>query len=122
MIRSLSVLVSHLENLSGPAEPNHAFCLQAAKSLSRKLDRILDLLADPISRGTSIENEEKAQGAGHGTLISHITPQTISSLSPFGEVGSAETSDFDNIDLTDLDNFDLATWVIDVDLDTACVE
>lgn len=116
------MLVSHLENLSGPAEPNHSFCLQAAKSLSRKLDRILDLLADPRSKSASIDNEEKAQGAGHGTLISHITPETIPSLSPFGGVGSAETSDFDNLDLGDLDNFDLATWVIDVDLDTACAE
>lgn len=59
---------------------------------------------------------------GHDTPDSHFTPHNASSLSPHGDDTIAETGGFDLIDLSDLDNFDLSTWMIDIDLDTACEE
>jgi hypothetical protein len=45
VIRNLSVLASQLESVSSSRERNQAFCLQAAKVITKKLGKILDKFA-----------------------------------------------------------------------------
>ncbi|KAJ5225196.1 hypothetical protein N7468_006421 [Penicillium chermesinum] len=116
LIRNLSVLVANLDLMTRPGDPNHTYCQQASKTLSRKLDRILDSFAGLRTTGAPIDN---VSSSSNDRQISDITPQTISASTPLTVDTAAGFSDLDNIDLADFDNFDLATWVMDVDLDPA---
>lgn len=102
LIRNLSVLVSHLENVCGPGGTNHAFCIQASKAIAKKLDNILNEPTISAS-SSSFEVVNTSSEAIPTSGISDYTP-------PGGD-------ELDLFDMQDLDGFDLANWVIDVDLD-----
>ncbi|KAJ5684561.1 uncharacterized protein N7477_000906 [Penicillium maclennaniae] len=106
LLRNLSVLVSHLENVCRHGDTNHTFCIQASKAISRKLDIIL---SEPQKPASSIPfNASQGFNTPSQSLV---TPGMPSEISPgAGELGL--------LDMKDLDSFDLANWVIDVDLDT----
>ncbi|KAJ6131286.1 hypothetical protein N7523_001746 [Penicillium sp. IBT 18751x] len=106
LVRNLSVLVSHLENVCRHGDTNHTFCIQASKAISRKLDIIL---SEPQKPASSIPfNASQGFNTPSQSLV---TPGMPSELSPgVGELGL--------LDMKDIDSFDLANWVLDVDLDT----
>ncbi|PKY08301.1 hypothetical protein P168DRAFT_262612 [Aspergillus campestris IBT 28561] len=104
VIRNLSVLASQLESVSSSRERNQAFCLQAAKAITTKLDKILDKFA--------ASKVEAAPDVATSTAVSPMsipTPSIDSSLAGgAGAIGA--------INLDDYENFDLMSWAIDFDL------
>lgn len=104
VIRNLSVLVSHLESVSSSRERNQAFCLQAARAITLKLDKILDELATSKFQSTS-----DVPTSTDISPISVLTPDVDSLLTDgAGEIGA--------INLDDYESFDLLSWAIDFDL------
>lgn len=104
LIRNLSVLASLLESVPSPRERNQAFCLQAAKAITEKLDKTLDKLAtfNSLANPNIVTSNDVSP-------ISILTPNAGSSLSDgYGEI--------DAINLDDYENFDLMSWAINVDL------
>ncbi|KAJ5289691.1 uncharacterized protein N7443_009944 [Penicillium atrosanguineum] len=106
LIRNLSVLVSHLENVCSHRETNHTFCIQASKAISRKLDNILN---EPIMPASSTPFNALQ---GLNTPSKAYPAPGMSNNTPYGG------DELDLLDMDDLDGFDLANWVTDVDLDT----
>lgn len=98
LIKNLSIFVSQLENVSSPSKTNHLFCLRASQAITRKLDHILDCFT-VTAKSTTPEPES--------------TPSMLSSGPPRTAIGDADISDFVNFD-----NFDLADWGINFDLDS----
>lgn len=104
LIRNLSVLASQLERVASPRERNQAFCLQAAKAITEKLDKILDKFATSNSKTTSaIATSTEA------SPMSIMTPN-------FGGSLSNGCGEIDAINLADYENFDIMSWAIDFDL------
>ncbi|KAF3401698.1 hypothetical protein F1880_010091 [Penicillium rolfsii] len=101
IIRNISVLASQLENSASPRERNQTFCLQAAKAITEKLDKILDKFAttNPLA-STEI------------TTSTDISP--ISVLTPNAGC-SGDFGEIEAINLEDYENFDLLSWAINVD-------
>lgn len=97
LIKTLSVLVSQLENISSPSKTNHEFCLRASQAITRKLDHILDCFT---------------------VSAMSTTPETAPTPSMLSIVSSATTVDADMSDFVDFDHFDLADWTINFDLDS----
>lgn len=110
VIRNLSVLASQLESVSSSRERNQAFCLQAAKAITEKLDKILDKFA------TSSKSQATPDVLTQGTALSPMSVLTPTIDSSFtngagtGEIGGGA------INLDDYENFDLMSWAIDFDL------
>lgn len=101
VIRNLCVLASQLDSAASPREKNQAFCLQAAKAVTEKLDKILDKLATSKFQATPSTDMSP---------MSVLTPDVDSSLAGgAGEIVGA-------INLDDYENFDLLSWAIDFDL------
>lgn len=104
VIRNLSVLASQLESVASSRERNQAFCLQAAKAITEKLDKILDKFATSKFQATP--------DVATSTDVSPMSVLTTDIDSPLadgaGEIGA--------INLDDYDNFDLMSWAIDFDL------
>ena len=99
VIRNLSVLASQLESVASPRERNQAFCLQAAKAITAKLDKILDKFATPnfqATPGVTTSTDASAMSIPASSLDSSLA-------------GGA-------INLDDCENLDLMSWVIDFDL------
>jgi hypothetical protein len=104
VIRNLSVLASQLESVASSRERNQAFCLQAAKAITEKLDKILDKFATSKFQATP----DVATSTGVSPM-SVLTPSIVSPLAGgAGEIGA--------INLDDYENFDLMSWAIDFDL------
>ncbi|KAJ6178829.1 hypothetical protein N7519_009290 [Penicillium mononematosum] len=104
VIRNLSVLSSQLESVASSRERNQAFCLQAAKAITEKLDKILDKFATSKFQATP----DVATSTGVSPM-SVLTPDIDSSFAGGdGEIGA--------INLDDYENFDLMSWAIDFDL------
>jgi hypothetical protein len=102
IIRNLSVLASQLESVASPRERNRAFCLQAAKAITEKLDKILDKFAANNSLATP-----------DITTSNDLSPMSI--LTP--NIGSScGWGEIDAINLEDYENFDMLSWAINVDL------
>lgn len=99
VIRNLSVLASQLESVASPRERNQAFCLQAAKAITAKLDKILDKFATP--------NIQATPGV---TTSTDASPMSI----PASSLDSSLAGGAINLD--DYENLDLMSWVIDFDL------
>ncbi|KAJ5048054.1 hypothetical protein NUH16_006552 [Penicillium rubens] len=104
VIRNLSVLASQLDSVASSRERNQAFCLQAAKAITEKLDKILDKFAT-----------SKFQATPDVATSTDVSPMSVLATdvdSPLddgaGEIGA--------INLDDYDNFDLMSWAIDFDL------
>ncbi|KAL4746049.1 hypothetical protein BDW72DRAFT_207673 [Aspergillus terricola var. indicus] len=104
VIRNLSVLASQLETVASSRERNQVFCLQAAKAITEKLDKILDKFA--TSKFQATPNVATSTDV---CPMSVLTPYTDSSLA--GGVG-----EIDAINLDNYENFDLMSWAIDFDL------
>ncbi|KAJ6049103.1 uncharacterized protein N7446_011786 [Penicillium canescens] len=104
VIRNLSVLASQLESVASSRERNQAFCLQAAKAITDKLDKILDKFSTSKFQATS----DVATSIDLSPM-SVLTPYIDSSLAyGAGEIGA--------INLDHYENFDLMSWAIDFDL------
>jgi hypothetical protein len=104
VIRNLSVLASQLESVASSRERNQAFCLQAAKAITEKLDKILDKFATSKFQATP-----DVATSTDVSPMSVLTPNIDSSLAGgAGEIGA--------INLDDYENFDLMSWAIDFDL------
>lgn len=104
VIRNLSVLASQLESVASSRERNQAFCLQAAKAITEKLDKILDKFATSKFQATP-----DVATSTDVSPMSVLTPNIDSSLAGgAGEIGV--------INLDDYENFDLMSWAIDFDL------
>ncbi|KAJ5157973.1 uncharacterized protein N7500_007624 [Penicillium coprophilum] len=103
LIRNLSVLASQLESVASSRERNQEFCLQAAKAITEKLDKILDKLATSKSQAPDV------------TISTDVSPMSVQTpntdISFCGGAGEIEA-----INLDDYDNFDLMSWAIDLDL------
>ena len=110
VIRNLSVLASQLESVASSRERNQAFCLQAAKAITEKLDKILDKFATPKFQATP--------DVATSIDVSPMSVLTTDIDSPLadgaGEIGA--------INLDDYDNFDLMSWAIDFDLGNTASE
>lgn len=104
VIRNLSVLASQLESVASSRERNQAFCLQAAKAVTEKLDKILDKFATSKFQATP-----DIATSTDVIPMSVLTPNIDSSLAGgTGEIGA--------INLDDYENFDLMSWAIVFDL------
>jgi hypothetical protein len=104
VIRNLSVLASQLESVASSRERNQAFCLQAAKAITEKLDKILDKFTTSKFQATP-----DIATSTDVSPMSVLTPSIVSSLAGgAGEIGT--------INLDDYENFDLMSWAIDFDL------
>ncbi|KAL4805915.1 hypothetical protein BDV18DRAFT_165666 [Aspergillus unguis] len=106
VIRNLSILTSHLERVASSRERNQAFCLQAAKAITEKLDKILDKLAPSKSQHkarTVPDPDVDAMGS-----MPTPTPDLDASLSEGGEIGAFNLGDYENLDLM--------SWAVDFDL------
>lgn len=105
LIRNISVLASQLESSASPRERNQVFCLQAAKAITEKLDKILDKFAttNPLA-------------APEITTSTDVSPMSI--LTP-NAGSSGDYGEIDAINLEDYENFDLLSWAINVDLENS---
>lgn len=104
LIRNLSVLASQLESVASPRERNQAFCLQAAKAITAKLDKILEKFARSNSQAISATLTSTEESP-----MSIMTPSLDGSLFSGG-------GEIDAINLADYENFDVMSWAIDFDL------
>lgn len=95
VIRNLSVLASQLESVASSRERNQAFCLQAAKAITEKLDKILDKFATSKFQATP--------DVATSTDVSPMSVLTTDIDSPLadgaGEIGAINLDDYDNFDL-----------------------
>jgi hypothetical protein len=106
LIRNISVLASQLESVASPRERNQAFCQQAAKAITEKLDKILDKFATSNSLATP-----------EITTNTDLSPMSI--LTPNAGSSSGEYGGIDAINLEDYENFDLMSWAINVDIENS---
>ncbi|OKO95921.1 hypothetical protein PENSUB_10942 [Penicillium subrubescens] len=106
LIRNISVLASQLESVASPRERNQVFCLQAAKAITEKLDKIIDNFAT----SNSLETPDI-------TINTDVSPMSI--LTPKVASSSGGYEEIDAINLEDYENFDLLSWAINVDLGTS---
>lgn len=107
VIRNLSVLASQLGSVASSRERNQAFCLQAAKAITEKLDKILGKFAT-----SKFQETPDVATTTNVSPMSVLTPDIDGSLAGgAGEVGA--------IILDDYENFDLMSWAIDFDLGNA---
>ncbi|PLN78605.1 hypothetical protein BDW42DRAFT_202006 [Aspergillus taichungensis] len=104
VIRNLSVLASELESVASPRERNQAFCLQAAKTITAKLEMILDKLAT-----------SKVQAIPNVTTSTDVSPMSISASSLDSPLACGAGT-IGAINLDDYESFDLMSWAIDFDL------
>ncbi|KAK4866251.1 hypothetical protein LT330_008592 [Penicillium expansum] len=107
VIRHLSVLASQLESVASSRERNQAFCLQGAKAITEKLDKILDKFA-----ASKFQETPDVATSTDVSPMSVLTPNIDSPLAgTAGEIGV--------FNLADYENFDLMSWAIDFDLGDA---
>lgn len=107
VIRHLSVLASQLESVASSRERNQAFCLQGAKAITEKLDKILDKFA-----ASKFQETPDVATSTDVSPMSVLTPNIDSPLAgTVGEIGV--------FNLADYENFDLMSWAIDFDLGDA---
>jgi hypothetical protein len=104
VIRNLSVLASQLESVASPRERNQAFCLQAAKAITEKLDKILDKFVT-----------SKFQATPDVATSTAVSPTSV--LNPnIDSTSAGGAGDIDATNNDDYENFDLMSWAIDFDL------
>ena len=104
VIRNLSVLASQLDSVASSRERNQAFCLQAAKAITEKLDKILDKFAT-----------SKFQATPDVATSTDVSPMSALTPSIDGSI-TGEDGEIGAINLDDYENFDLMSWAIDFDL------
>ncbi|KAF3764413.1 hypothetical protein M406DRAFT_351718 [Cryphonectria parasitica EP155] len=119
LFRNLSVLVSQLEALASPEEPHYTFCAQAAKSMSRKLDQVLEhsmagpgtaiRAGNPSSNGNKIPGDLQQGGASIATTAHRPggEQQPGSEEPALGPPGDVATP---CMGLSDFDSNDFETW------------
>lgn len=113
MIRNVSVLTSQLERVASSRERNRAFCLQAAKAITEKLDKILDKLATSKFQARTISDVATRVDV----MDSMPTPTTDLDASLTSEESSGDGDrEIGAFNLDDYENLDLMSWVIDFDL------
>ncbi|CAI7628549.1 unnamed protein product [Penicillium palitans] len=110
VIRNLSVLASQLGSVASSRERNQAFCLQAAKAITEKLDKILGKFAT-----SKFPETPDVATSTNVSPTSVLTPNIDSSPAGGAEEAGA-------IILDDYENFDLMSWTIDFDLGNAASE
>lgn len=107
VIRNLSVLASQLGSVASSRERNQAFCLQASKAITEKLDKILSKFAT-----SKFQETPDVAASTNVSPMSVLTPGIDSSL-------AGGTEEVGAIILDDYENFDLMSWAIDFDLGNA---
>ncbi|OJI89957.1 hypothetical protein ASPTUDRAFT_197171 [Aspergillus tubingensis CBS 134.48] len=113
VIRNVSVLTSQLERVASSWERNRAFCLQAAKAITEKLDKILDKLATSKFQARTISDVATRVDV----MDSMPTPTTDLDASLTSEESSGDGDrEIGAFNLDDYENLDLMSWVIDFDL------
>ena len=113
MIRNVSVLTSQLERVASSRDRNRAFCLQAAKAITEKLDKILDKLATSKFQARTISDVATRVDV----MDSMPTPTTDLDASLTSEESSGDGDrEIGAFNLDDYENLDLMSWVIDFDL------
>ncbi|GLA67263.1 hypothetical protein AtubIFM54640_010242 [Aspergillus tubingensis] len=113
VIRNVSVLTSQLERVASSRERNRAFCLQAAKAITEKLDKILDKLATSKFQARTISDVATRVDV----MDSMPTPTTDLDASLTSEESSGDGDrEIGAFNLDDYENLDLMSWVIDFDL------
>ncbi|RAK83303.1 hypothetical protein BO79DRAFT_241300 [Aspergillus costaricaensis CBS 115574] len=119
VIRNVAVLTSHLERVASSRERNQAFCLQAAKAITEKLDRILDKLATSKFQARTIADVATRVDV----MNSMPTPTTDldASLTGGDSAGDGDR-EIGTFNLDDYDNPDLMSWAIDFDLGSMASE
>lgn len=113
VIRNVSVFTSQLERVASSRERNQAFCLQAAKAITKKLDKILDKLATSKFQARTIPDV-----ATRVDLIDSMpTPTTdLDASLTGGESAGDGDREIGAFNLDDYENLDLMSWAIDFDL------
>ncbi|KAJ5393509.1 uncharacterized protein N7487_011150 [Penicillium crustosum] len=107
VIRNLSVLASQLGSVASSRERNQAFCLQASKAITEKLDKILSKFAT-----SKFQETPDVAASTNVSPMSVLTPGIDSSL-------AGGTEEVGAIILDNYENFDLMSWAIDFDLGNA---
>lgn len=104
VIRSLMVFASYLESIGDVGETIENTCLQAAQSISRTVDRMLD--EPPSLSGTTPDMTLPAS-------MSCDDPETPFSPSQFMQTGPDITgiANCDLLDRNTLNSFDLSGWL-----------
>ncbi|EHA27993.1 hypothetical protein ASPNIDRAFT_41935 [Aspergillus niger ATCC 1015] len=113
VIRNVSVLTSQLERVASSRERNQAFCLQAAKAFTKKLDKILDRLA------TSKFQARTSPDVATRVDVMDSMPTPITDLDASltgGESAGDGDREIGAFNLEDYENLDLMSWAIDFDL------
>lgn len=113
VIRNVSVLTSQLERVASSRERNQAFCLQAAKAITEKLDKILDKLATSKFQARTVL--DVATSVDVMGSMPTPTPDLDASLTGGGGAGDGD-GEIGAFNLDDYENLDLMSWAIDFDL------
>ncbi|KAL4805731.1 hypothetical protein BDV18DRAFT_165592 [Aspergillus unguis] len=113
VICNVSVLMLQLERVASSWERNQAFCLQAAKAITEKLDKILDKLA--MSKFQARTVLDVATSVDVMGSMPTPTPDLDASLTGGGGAGDGD-GEIGAFNLDDYENLDLMSWAIDFDL------
>jgi len=104
LIRRLSAFVSYLETVCRPTQVNYTPCMQAARTISRILDEVLDSL-------TSAHAVPDIQLEASEVPESAEVPHATTGVAPT----SAEAAEPGLMDFGDLGDLDLVDWADTVD-------
>lgn len=95
LVRNLCVLASQLESLACSQQPTYTFCTQAAKSISREIDQILE---------EQLASQETAVQSNDPELASSSTEQSSDGATLLPEDATVGITDSDSLDFQDLGN------------------
>lgn len=119
VIRNVAVLTSQLERVASSRERNQAFCLQAAKAITEKLDRVLDKLATSKFQARTIADVATRVDV----MNSMPTPTTDLDASHTGGDSAGDGDrEIGTFNLDDYENPGLMSWAIDFDLGSMASE
>lgn len=103
LIRRLSAFVSYLETVCKPFQANYISCMQAARTMSRILDEVLDSLTG----APAVPNTQQAiAGASNNTETVEQQQQVAA---------NTETTMPDMMEFGDLGDLDLVDWAATID-------
>lgn len=109
LIRNLSMFVSHLQSICSPGDGDYKICVQASKAMSRVLDEVLE------GPGASNAEPQTPISASNEAVVD-VQAVLNSSIQPL--LNGAETADIGDLDMLGgegLDEFDLSTWIKNID-------
>lgn len=103
LIRRLSAFVSYLETVCRPFQANYISCMQAARTMSRILDEVLDSLTGaPIASST----QQATSGAANDASPTEAQQPTVTGV---------DVAVPDMMDFGDLGDLDLVDWANNID-------